>query len=74
MDIKAFAAVALNDYGFIALPVTEYFWDITLCSLLKLNQCFIEHILHLEGRRINLAGNQHESRALLATCFCAGSS
>jgi hypothetical protein len=39
------------------------FWDITLFSLLKVNQCFKgTYHLHLQGRRISQARNQCESK------------
>jgi hypothetical protein len=41
-------------------PLTV-FWDITLCSLLRLNRRFGgAYRLHVQGRRIRLARNQHE--------------
>jgi hypothetical protein len=40
------------------------FWDITPCSPLKINRCFWgTYSLHLQGRRISRARNQHDSRA-----------
>jgi hypothetical protein len=48
-------------------------WNIMPCSLLKVNRRFrgTWH-LQLQGQRINKAINQHDSRALLATCFDVG--
>jgi hypothetical protein len=39
------------------------FWDITPCSLLRVNRRFGgTYCLHLQGRRISWARSQHESR------------
>jgi hypothetical protein len=39
------------------------FWDVRLCSPLKISQCFRETChLHLQGRIISQERNQHESR------------
>jgi hypothetical protein len=39
------------------------FWDITLCSFLKVNQCFGGiYRLHLHGQIISRARYQHENR------------
>jgi hypothetical protein len=39
------------------------FWDITPCSLLKVNRRFgATYRFHLQGRRISRARNQRESR------------
>jgi hypothetical protein len=47
---------------------SSVFWDITLCSLLKVNHCFRQTChLHLQGWRISQARNQRE--VLLATYF-----
>jgi hypothetical protein len=49
-------------YNFVCMPSTV-FWDITLCSPLKVNRRFGgTHRLHLQGRRISRARNQHENR------------
>jgi hypothetical protein len=49
------------------------FWDITPCSLLKVNGRFGgTYRLHLQGRKISRARNERESRALFAACFHAG--
>jgi hypothetical protein len=45
------------------LMKSTIFWDIMLCSPLKVNQHFRgTYHLHLQGRRISQARNQHESR------------
>jgi hypothetical protein len=49
-------------------------WNITLCSPLKVSRCFGgTWRIHLQGRRIGKARNQHEAGSkespLLATCF-----
>jgi hypothetical protein len=49
---------------------SKIFWDITLCSPLKVNRRFGgTYRLHLQGRNISWARNQE---ALLATCFHVG--
>jgi hypothetical protein len=46
------------------------FWDITPCSLLKVNPCFRGTCrLHLQGRKIKRARNQRESRSQAELCF-----
>jgi hypothetical protein len=46
------------------------FWDVTPCSLLRLNQRFGgTYRLHLQGRRISLARNQRESRWQAELCL-----
>jgi hypothetical protein len=42
------------------------FWDITQCSLLKVNRRFGgTYCLHLQGRKLSWARKQHDSRWLL---------
>jgi hypothetical protein len=46
------------------------FWDITLCSLLKVNGCFGgTYRFRLQGRRINRVRNQRESRWQAELCL-----
>jgi hypothetical protein len=46
---------------------SSIFWDMTLCSPLKVNWCFRgTHRFHLQGQRIFWARYQHESRLCLA--------
>jgi hypothetical protein len=41
---------------------SSVFWDKTPCSLVKVNWCFGEtYRLHLQGRRVKQARNQHEA-------------
>jgi hypothetical protein len=52
----------LFHYAAVVIKHTT-FWDITTCSPLKVNQHFRgTYRLHLQGRRISRARNQHESR------------
>jgi hypothetical protein len=47
---------------------SSIFWDITMCSPLKVNRRFGRICrLHLEGRRIGQTRNQHESRWQVTT-------
>jgi hypothetical protein len=49
---------------------SSIFWDITPCSLLKVNRGFggtYRH--HLQGRRISLARNQRERRWQAELCL-----
>jgi hypothetical protein len=49
------------------------FWDITPCIPLKVNRCLRGTCrLHLQGRRISQARNQHARRWQLEGCFLAG--
>jgi hypothetical protein len=45
---------------------SSVFWDIMLCSPLKINRCFGGTLcFHTQGRRISHARNQHEEGSLL---------
>jgi ferredoxin-thioredoxin reductase catalytic subunit len=50
---------------------SSIFWDITPCSLLKINRRFGGTCLHLQGRRISHARNQRESRWQISCWFLA---
>jgi hypothetical protein len=55
--------------GFEVLTVltmkSYIFWDILLCSLMKVSRCFEgTYRFHLQGRRISHPGNQHEAGSM----------
>jgi hypothetical protein len=46
---------------------SSVFWDITLCSPLKVNRCFVGiYCLHLQGRRVRQARKQCEAGSKLS--------
>jgi hypothetical protein len=48
-------------------------WDIKLCAPVKVNPCFSgTYRLHLHGRRLNQAGNQHEASSIACCLIHAG--
>jgi hypothetical protein len=68
-------ANGVNDYVGVEVLTgvvmkSTIFWDITLCSPLKVNRRFGRtYRLHLQGRRISRARNQRGSRCLLGGIF-----
>lgn len=54
----------------VVVMKNSVFWDVTPCSLLKDNQHFGGTChLHLHGRMISLARNQHEAGSTQSTCY-----
>jgi hypothetical protein len=63
----------MEEYSTYFFIKSTIFWDITPCSLLKVNRRFGEtYHLHLQGGKISRARNQRESRWQAEICSHAG--
>jgi hypothetical protein len=52
----------------VVVMMIPIFWDITTCSLLRVNRYFRDTCVHLQGGRVSQTGNQHIEGSNQTTC------